>query len=200
MLLYINEVGFYSQRPFVHLLLGGVFERFPKLKFVLTEQGCSWLPGLLARMDRTLASIRDRGATGEIRYTEDQALPKLASEFFRQNCYMGVSQPGPDDVDAMDVVGVDRFLWGSDFPHDEGTAPYTREHLRQLFWDHPESQMRQILAGNAAKLYNFDLDALAPLAAKFGPTVEEIKQPLTSLPENPNEALLKGTRNASVAI
>ena len=43
-------------------------------------------------------------------------LPKLASEYFRQNCYMGVSQPGPDDVDAMDVVGVDRFLWGSDFP------------------------------------------------------------------------------------
>ena len=40
MLLYINEVGFYSQRPFVHMLLGGVFERFPKLKFVITEIGC----------------------------------------------------------------------------------------------------------------------------------------------------------------
>jgi hypothetical protein len=31
MLLYLNVVGFYSQRPFVHLLLSGVFERFPRL-------------------------------------------------------------------------------------------------------------------------------------------------------------------------
>jgi len=30
-LLYINEVGFYSQRPFVQIMLSGVFERFPKL-------------------------------------------------------------------------------------------------------------------------------------------------------------------------
>ena len=44
MLFYINEVGFYSQRPFVHFVLGGVFERFPRLKFVMTETGCSWVP------------------------------------------------------------------------------------------------------------------------------------------------------------
>ena len=42
-LLYITEVGFYSQRPFVQLLLSGVFERFPKLKFVMTEMGCAWI-------------------------------------------------------------------------------------------------------------------------------------------------------------
>ena len=48
-----------------------------------------------------------------------------------------------------------------------------------------------MLAGNAAELYGFDLDALAPLAQKFGPTVGEIAQPLTELPENPNEALLR---------
>ncbi len=44
---------------------------------------------------------------------------------------------------------------------------------------------------NAAKLYGFDLDALAPLAAEYGPTVEEIATPLGSLPDNPNSALLR---------
>ena len=44
MLFYINEVGWYSQRPLVHFILGGVFERFPGLKFVITETGCSWVP------------------------------------------------------------------------------------------------------------------------------------------------------------
>ena len=61
MLLYINEVSFYSQRPFVHLLLGGVFERFPKLKFVITETGCSWVPDLLDRLDDTIIKIRETG-------------------------------------------------------------------------------------------------------------------------------------------
>ena len=38
------------------------------------------------------------------------------------------------------------------------------------------------------------MNALEPLAAKVGPTVDEIKVPLTELPENANEALLKGVR------
>ena len=51
--------------------------------------------------------------------------------------------------------------------------------------------MRRILGENAAKLYDFDLDALAPLAEKYGPTVEELSRPLTELPAEPNEALLR---------
>jgi hypothetical protein len=52
--------------------------------------------------------------------------------------------------------------------------------------------MQQILAENAAKLYDFDLEALAPLAAKLGPTVEEIAAPLESLPKDANQALRRG--------
>jgi hypothetical protein len=82
-------------------------------------------------------------------------------------------------------------MWGSDYPHNEGTHPYTREHLRQLFSDTDPDELRQILAGSAADLYGFDLDVLAPLAEKFGPTVDEIARPLVELPDPPNEALLK---------
>ena len=52
----------------------------------------------------------------------------------------------------------------------------------------------RILGENAAKLYDFDLEALAPWAEKYGPTVEEIAQPLDELPENPNEPLLRVKR------
>jgi hypothetical protein len=105
-----------------------------------------------------------------------------------------VSQPGPDDVAARYTIGLDRFMWGSDYPHDEGTYPYTREHLRQLFHDSDPAELQQILAGSAAELYDFDLDALAPIAAKVGPTVAELAQPLDQLPDEPNEALLKAVR------
>ena len=190
MLLYITEVSFYSQRPFVHMLLSGVFERFPRLKFVMTEAGCAWVPPLLERLDATIARIRDTGSTGEIRYGQESVLPKLASEYFEQNCWMGVSQPRPADAEARHKIGLHKFMWGSDYPHDEGTYPFTREHLRALFHDVDRAEMQQLLAGNVAELYDFDLDALAPAAARFGPTVDEIATPLDAMPAEPNEALL----------
>src|SRR6476469_1751003 len=67
MLLYITEVSFYSQRPLVHMILSGILERFPRLKVVLTEQGCAWVPPLLKRLDNVVRGIRSTGATGEIR-------------------------------------------------------------------------------------------------------------------------------------
>jgi predicted TIM-barrel fold metal-dependent hydrolase len=191
-LLFINEVSFYSQRPLVQFILSGVFERFPKLKFVITETGGAWVPGLMKNLDRTLDRIRKTGRTGELAYSDEHKLNKLASEYFAQNCYVGVSQPGPLDAAARYDIGLDRFMWGSDYPHDEGTMPYTSEHLRQIFSGAPEAEMRKILAGNAAAVYGFDLDKLAPLASKVGPTVGEIATPLDVLPDPPNEALLKG--------
>ena len=83
-------------------------------------------------------------------------------------------------------------LWGTHSPHDEGTGPYTTEHLRQVFYDADPVELKRILAENAAKLYDFDLAALAPMAEQYGPTVGEIAQPLRELPENPNSALIKG--------
>jgi predicted TIM-barrel fold metal-dependent hydrolase len=190
----IAEVPFYSQRPFLNVLLGGVFERFPRLNFVMTEMGCAWLPPLLSRLDDLLAGIRKHGAIGELRFSGDMVLPKSATEYFHQNCWVGVSFPSRADVAAREAIGGDRYMWGSDYPHDEGTFPYTREHLRQVFAGTSPDVMRQILGGNIARLYGFDLDALAPVAERVGPTVEELSVPLDRLPDKPNEALL---RNAS---
>lgn len=189
MLLYINEVLFYSQRPLVQFILSGVFERFPRLKFVITEAGCSWVPPLLQQMDRFIQGIRGTGATGEIRYGADHVLPRDATEYFHQNVWMGVSQPKPEDVAAREEIGLDRWMWGSDYPHDEGTYPYTREHLRSRFHDVPEDQVRKLLGANAAELYGFDLDALAPLAAEIGPTVAEVAMPVEDVPEKELERL-----------
>jgi len=189
-LLLITEVTFYGMRPFVHMLLAGVFERFPRLKFVITENGAATLPGLLKQLDAAIAGVR-RGDIGELKYSSADALPRLASDYFRQNVWVGASFPRPDDLELRHMLGPGRFMWGSDYPHDEGTAPYTREHLRQVMHELPEPEKRAILGENAAALYGFDLEALAPLAAEYGPTVEELDQPLDRLPDNPNGALLR---------
>lgn len=189
MLLYITETTFFSQRPLNHLILSGVFERFPRLKYVMTEIGCAWIPDTLARLDHTIRSIRDTGATGEIRYSDEHVLSKDATEYFHQNVWVGVSNPGKADVAARHAIGVDKFMWGSDYPHDEGTHPHTYEHLRSRFADVPVDEVEQMLTLNAAKLYDFDVSALQPLADEVGPTVAEVKTPIDDVPDKTLERL-----------
>lgn len=187
----LTEISHYSRRPLFFMLLSGVFERFPRLKFVMTEQGSAWLPPLLAQWDEMLKRIRDHGSIGELRFKPEHRLPKSATEYAAQNVWLGASFPKTADVTAArDILGLDHFMWGSDYPHDEGTYPFTTLALRQVFADWPEADLRKVLSDNAAQLYGFDLDALAGPAAQVGPTVAEIREPLTSLPENANEALL----------
>jgi predicted TIM-barrel fold metal-dependent hydrolase len=192
-LIMLAEIPMYSRRPLLFLMLSGVFERFPRLRFVMTEQGCSWLPGMLQQLDMILENVRENQAVGELRFKPEHILPKSATEYVEQNVWFGISFPQRADIDVArsGIVSLDKFMWGSDYPHDEGTYPYTREALRQVFSDWPEEDLRKILGENAAELYDFDLDALAPLAAQLGPRVSEVATPLTELPPEPNEALLR---------
>jgi len=178
-LLQAIEIPFYSQRPLVQLMISGVFERFPRLKYVITELGARWVPGLLDTLEIFMGAVR-AGQLGEFRYEEGQAPAKTAMEYFHQNCWVGVSMAGPEDVAVRDTVGIDRFMWGSDYPHDEGTYPDTTKSLRRAFREIPQEETRKMLAGNAAALYGFDLDKLAPLAAEHGPLVEDVHRPRAS--------------------
>lgn len=191
MVMFLAEVPFYSQRPLLHLLLSGVLERHPRLKVVITESGSAWLPPLLERLDPMLKTIRETGETGELRFGADAALPRSATEYVRQNLWLGISQPTQADIAVREVIGNDRLMWGSDYPHDEGTYPFTKEGLRSLMHHLSPAEVHQLVAGNAAELYGFDLDALAPLASQFGPTVSEIATPLTDIPADANDALRK---------
>jgi predicted TIM-barrel fold metal-dependent hydrolase len=187
----LTEIEHYHKRPLLFMLLSGVFERFPRLRFVMTEAGCAWVPPLLQRLDDTLRRVRETGRIGELRFTPEQQLPRSATEYFQQNIWLGVSFPKLADAEAArDTLGIEKVMWGSDYPHDEGTFPYTTLALRQVFHDWPEGQLRKVLAENAAAIYGFDLPALTGPASRLGPAVSEVAQPLTELPEQPNEALL----------
>ena len=74
-------------------------------------------------------------------------------------------------------------MWGSDYPHHEGTYPFSIESFQRAFSDWDPVDVRKVLSENAAGLYGFDLDALAPLAAQHGPTVERVATPLAEIPK-----------------
>ena len=191
MLLYINEVVFYTQRPFVQLTLSGVFERFPGLKFVMTEAGCSWVPPMLAQLDTVMAEASaSRGRSARSATAPTRSCPGSATRVLpAERAGWASASPDAADVAARHQIGIDRFMWGSDYPHDEGSHPYSREHLRAVFAGIDPGEVRMMLSENAAKLYDFDLDALAPLAAAVGPTVGEIATPIDEVPTKTLERL-----------
>ena len=122
------------------------------------------------------------GRIGELAVAPEIVLPKPPSEYFRTNCYLGASFPAPQDAPVIEQLGVERVMWGSDYPHHEATTPYTRESLRRTFAGWEPAALQRLLAGTAAEVYGFDLRALAPIAARCGPTVDEITVSLDHVP------------------
>ena len=172
MSVYGYETIFFTARPMWFMLLTGVFERFPRLRMAITEAGSFWAADMLWRLD--MMSMRDHGAR---KMADTHGILKmLPSEYFDRNCGIGSSNTRRRELARRYEIGVGNIMWGNDFPHPEGTWPYTREFLKDRFWDVPEDETAQILGLNAAEFYNFDLDKLAPIADRVGPTPEELGQ------------------------
>jgi predicted TIM-barrel fold metal-dependent hydrolase len=134
------------------LILGGVFERHPKLKVVCVEADAGWVPHYMYRMDHAYKRHRYWLPAG-------QKLSKLPSEYFRENVYTTFQ----DDWVAFqcaDLMNWHRLMWANDFPHSDSTWPDSQavlaEHAARLT---PE-QRRAILCDNVAELYGIDVARL----------------------------------------
>jgi predicted TIM-barrel fold metal-dependent hydrolase len=190
--MFLLEVTWWAHRTLWHLIFSGVMERHPDLQFVFTEQGTAWLPEELLRLDYYSGRLSGAAGAGDSQEAKFGAsLTKLSlkpSEYWARQCHLGSSFIRRPEVESRHAVGVDRIMWGSDFPHLEGCWPFSRRHLRLAFAGVPEDEVRAMVGGNAARVYGFDLDALAPLAAQFGPSPAEVDEPLPPS-EIPDEAL-----------
>jgi len=179
---WLMETSWFSHRPLWTLILAGVFDRFPGLRLVLAEQGSGWIRDALDVMDQFYGQIA-RGGIGELLFLEPCLLERMPSEYWGANCFVTASFMHREDCLHRDRIGVDSVMWGSDYPHREGSAPYSHEAIRLTFAGVPRDETALMLGGNAAALYGFDLDALAPIAARVGPRVDEVAAGLDAVPE-----------------
>jgi predicted TIM-barrel fold metal-dependent hydrolase len=176
----VYETSVFFKRGFSHLLLGGIFERFPDLKFIFTETFTNWVSEELQVLDFMCRNAHVEGTSQY--FFMNRAVRELSAtptEYFKRNVWIGASLMQRGDVGSREQLGVDRLIWGSDYPHHEGSWPTTRLALRWNFCDVPEDEVRQITSINAADVYGFDLDFLQTVADKIGPTPEEIATPVT---------------------
>lgn len=169
--IYVTEVTWWPARPLWFLLWSGVFERHPALRFGIAESGCWWLPNLLWFMDRLYL-----GAHGGKKLSPFAGLDRPPHEYLDRNVFICATNTKRRELAQRYEIGVGNILWGSDFPHPEGTWPATREWLRNTFHDIPVAETRRMLGLSAAEAFGFDTAALAPLACRIGPTPAELGQ------------------------
>ncbi|MFK4071406.1 amidohydrolase family protein [Streptomyces sp. NPDC029674] len=197
---FMVETTWFSHRALWHLVFGGAFRRHPDLRLVLTEQGSGWVPGVLDMLDyyhgRLVAAASKAGGpdTAESKFGAGlaDAMGKGPSEVWRDNCFVGASFMRPHEAALRDRIGLDKIMWGSDYPHDEGTYPYSREGLRTAYAGLPRDEIAAMVGGNAARVYGFDLDRLAEIAARVGPTAEELAEPLKEPPADATSPVFAG--------
>jgi predicted TIM-barrel fold metal-dependent hydrolase len=183
MAVFMLELSWYSHRVFWHMALGGAFARYPGLKVVLTEQSSGWVPSVLQMLDHQYGRFRDpRTAESHFGGELVEQVTETPSHYWQTNCYLGASFFRPSEVPLRYDIGVDKIMWGQDYPHIEGTYPYTTEALRNSFAGVDRDEVAKMVGLTAADVYGFDLDVLAPVAAKVGPTVEAVAVPLDEIP------------------
>jgi predicted TIM-barrel fold metal-dependent hydrolase len=173
---FLLEVSWYAHRAFYQLILGGALERHPNLQLVFTEQGTAWVPDELLRLDYFFDRMNSSdGSQEQVWGAEVMARLSLKpSEYWARQCHVGASFIRPMEMGIRHQVGVDRIMWGSDYPHKEASSPYSREAIALAFAGVPQHEAEQMLSLNAAKLYGFDLDFLRPIADRIGPRVDEV--------------------------
>ena len=164
--MFISEVDMWAHRPFAALLWSGAFERHPELKLVFTESGCGWILETL----RTLTFKADNPIFAH--FTRDLSLTPM--EYFQRNCYIGASFLPRHEVGFRRDIGLDKLMWGSDYPHMEGTWPNTREKLRETFHDVAGDEVRAMLGTNALGVFSFDRNLMEQTAARVGPELSDI--------------------------
>lgn len=127
-------------------VMDGLYDRFPMLKVVSVEAGCGYAAYLMDRLDE-----------------KDQIFRKLIpaplelkpSEYIQRNCYF-VAEPEERTIGAMlELVGEDRIMWGSDYPHIDSKldAPdLIRASIKRL----TPTQQHAVMGENARIVFNLD--------------------------------------------
>jgi predicted TIM-barrel fold metal-dependent hydrolase len=162
------------QQIIIELIGGGVAERHPELHFGLIEFNAHWLVSLVGAMDKCWVTGVGQDADwwlgywDEHRAADDQPqmarmfdvnekwpYPLKPSEYVRRQFHVSF-QDDPVAVAARHITGLSTIVWGSDYPHAEGTFRGSQRLIEQLFAGVPAAERAAMLGGTLGGLLGLD--------------------------------------------
>ena len=142
-----HALGFpiYAMVQLTNIVLNGIPERFPRIRFIFMEAGQAWVPFLIARLDN---EYRQRSS-------EAPLLKRLPSEYIREMYFTTQPFERLDSAAHMRtfvemMAGETQLLYSSDYPHQDFDLPTQIADLGFL----SEEARRNILGGNALRLFD----------------------------------------------
>jgi predicted TIM-barrel fold metal-dependent hydrolase len=158
-----SDWEFWCRRPLWHMIWGGVFDRHPGLKFVFAEAFVDWIPRTLKYMDWQFEWRK-------------HDLKRRPSEYWRQNFYACATTPSVLEHQMRHELGLNHFLYGTDFPHGGSSWGVSNEYLQATMMPsgYNEIEAQAVLGGNAVQLYHLDPGQLQPIADRVGPTLDQV--------------------------
>jgi predicted TIM-barrel fold metal-dependent hydrolase len=136
------------------IVTSGVVERHSRLRFICAEWETGWLAHVLRRWDHAVYRARREASPN---------LTLQSSEYFRRNFYATFED---DDIGirTRDLIGVDRLLWGNDYPHHDSIWPHSRQILNRIMQGVPQEEVEMMVWKNVQQLYAIDESKL-PMTA-----------------------------------
>jgi predicted TIM-barrel fold metal-dependent hydrolase len=144
----------FLRAPFIHpvdsmfvlgsLICGGVLERHPRLRIGILEASGGWLVSYLERLDHRFEHLG---------HTIPDRIKIKPSDYFRRQCWISFDPEESTLELTARMVGADRILIGSDFPHPDAFYPNFVELLLQVVSNLSTADQNQILHGAAQSFY-----------------------------------------------
>ena len=125
-------------------VMGGVFERFPRLKVVFVEPGLTWVAWWVFTADDMMTR----------QGYDFPAIRELPSHYFHRNVSLTFIEEPIALERLRDVIGVENILWSSDFPHPVTSWPNSQRIIEEQFADVPADERELITCGNATRIWN----------------------------------------------
>ena len=133
-----------TMEPLVNICASGVAERHPRLRFGAVEAGIGWVAWMLEAMDEAYLKhhmwVRPK-------------LDLLPSDYFRRQGFSSFQE----DKAGLDLARehrlVDNFLWANDFPHHEGSWPYSAQAIERTMAQLDDGERARILGLNTARIF-----------------------------------------------
>ncbi len=133
-----------TAEAFGMLIMGGVFERFPRLKAVFVEPGLTWVAWWLDTVDDM---VRRQGY-------KFPAITDLPSSYFHRNVSLTFIDERMGLERVRDLLGVKSLLWSTDFPHPVTSWPNSRQVVRDQFEGMPAEERDLMVCANAERVWN----------------------------------------------
>jgi predicted TIM-barrel fold metal-dependent hydrolase len=131
--------------PLVNICASGVAERHPSLQFGAIEAGIGWVAWMLDAMDEAYRKhhmwVRPK-------------LEGLPSDYFRRQGFASFQEDRSGLAVAREFDLVNNFLWANDFPHHEGSWPYSAQAIERTMSSLSDEERAKILGLNAARIFN----------------------------------------------